>query len=190
MNNKNHYLKLTLVVLLVLPILFGINRRYLFIIQITPFIILMAIFGVLLLIGLGKLIITYGFNQKSMEIMKKHEVIKAFTQKNFRVIFLWFPITILMEELIFRYYITGFLASVFDLLRAISLAGLIFGFYHIHIWFFSENKKITLIFILFSLILGIVLNFILYYLGILFCITMHYFLVTWIYYKLYKRYLQ
>ena len=63
----------------------------------------------------------------------------------------------IMEELIFRYYLLGFLALTLHLELAISIliSSLVFSLYHIHTWFTFKSSKILLINISYTLILGL-----------------------------------
>lgn len=189
MQKGSYFLKSILLFLLILPIILGFNHEFLFIREINLYIILITISGIIFLILLGKFIEIYGFNQELMEIMKDHDVINAFRKREFKMLFFWFPITIIMEELIFRLYLATFLLSLFDVFFVLIIASFIFGSYHVHILYSLKNKRITLIFVGYSYILGLFLNFILLTIGILFCIVLHYLLVIFTYYNLYKRYI-
>jgi membrane protease YdiL (CAAX protease family) len=188
MKQKKHLAKLITTFLLLIPLVLGVHQEFLFVTEIDHLIIIVIISGILLLIGLGKLIEIFGFNNELMKAMKKHEILKAFAERNIQILFIWFPITIIMEEFLFRYYLAGFFFLHFEYFLALSVASLLFGLYHIHIWFYFKNAKLSLIFVLFSTMLGVVLNLMLYYLGIFFCFALHYCLVLWIYRNIYKRY--
>ncbi len=60
---------------LIIPIFFGIYVEYLFILEVNIFILLYLIFGLSSLFLIGKLIEVYGYDEKSIIAMKKHEFI-------------------------------------------------------------------------------------------------------------------
>ena len=126
----------------------------------------------------------------SKESMKRHDVINALLNKDSKIIlFVFFPLTMVMEEFIFRYYLIGFLINQLklEILVVILISSLIFSLYHIHIWFRFKDFKIFVVYLIFSLFLGIYNGSILLSLGIFACIITHSILVFLLYYNLYKK---
>jgi len=59
---------------------------------------------------LGKVMEHFMYKGANKEIMKHHDVINALLNKNGKIILLvFFPLTMIMEEFIFRYYLMGLL---------------------------------------------------------------------------------
>jgi len=135
----------------------------------------------------------FGYDDNSIELMKQHDVIDALiNNKNKVVLWVFFPLTIIMEELIFRYYSMGLLLNQFDLdqISAILISSIIFSFYHFHFWFKMKNFRILLIYLGFSFFLGLFSAYILLNLGIFFCILVHYTLAFKLYVDLSKKVLK
>lgn len=169
---------------LTIPIVFGVNIEYIFIRSFNLIMILFLFIGFLIIFLGGLLLIKYVFRKEALEEMKTHEVILAFQKNDKMTLLFWFPLTMLMEELIFRYYLTGFLDKLLSPIHTILLSAIIFGIYHIHVWFLFKNLKIVFSYIGYSFTLGLLLGFILLTLGIFFCIFIHSSLVLFIYYKI------
>ncbi len=185
---KKENLIILTVVLLIIPIFFGINNQFLLIRYFDLFILFVLIFGLFMLYIIGKIMVLHGYNQESFNIIKKHDVIDALINKKKSVLIFYFPITIVMEELIFRYYLVGIFANEIDELLAIFLSSIIFSLYHIHFWFKFKNKRMLINSTSYSFLLGLFNAFVFINLGLIFCILIHYFLVLKIYYDLYKKY--
>ncbi len=165
--------------------------EYLFVHEVNTSTLLFLIFGLLTLFLIGKLIEVYGYDYKSIITIKKHEFIDALIKKeNYIIIWFFYPIIFLTEELIFRYYSISFLLNELNLsiFSAIFISSLLYSLFHIHIWFSSKNRRITLIYIGYSFLLGLFNGYILLTLGIFPCILIHYILVSILYYNIYRRY--
>ena len=102
---------------------------------------------------------------------------------------IYFPIIMTIEELIFRYYLIGFLLNQLklDIISAILIASAIFSIYHIHTWFGFKNLRILLINLALSFLLGLFNGWILLTLGIFPCIIVHYAVAMLLYHTIYKR---
>jgi len=186
-NLKKNTIKLFSCIILIIPFFFGINADFLFIKESNISVILTLIFFPIILLFLGKIIELALFDEKSIDILKKHDVINSLINNNKSVLFFFFPITILMEELIFRYYLTGFLFYHLGSQLAILISSMIFSLYHIHIWFTFKNYKILISFLSYSFILGLYNGYIFLNIGIFPCIIVHYILVFIMYFDIYQK---
>jgi len=147
--------------------------------------------GFLTLLLIGKLIEIYGYNEGNIKSLEKHDVMNAFIKNNNKlVVWLFFPMIMIIEELIFRYYLLGFSINQLNLeeVPAIYFASLIFSIFHIHTWFSYKNKLILSVNLVYSFLLGLFNGYIFLSLGIFPCIIIHYVLVFYLYYRLNKRY--
>ena len=177
-------------IVLIIPIFFGIYADFLTISEINLDILLLLLIGLVLLLVLGKVMEIFLYGKKSKEKMKQHDVIGAFLNEEGKIVLLvFFPLTMIMEELIFRYYLIGFLLNPLNLkiISAIMISSLIFSLYHIHTWFRFKDLKILISYLIFSFVLGIYNAYLLFTLGIFACIIVHFSLVFMIYYNLYKK---
>jgi len=134
----------------------------------------------------------YGYNYQSFNAIKEQDVIIAFTSRNDKAVIcgIFLPMIMIIEELIFRYYMIGFLLNQvrLDVISAILISSIIFSLFHIHIWFRFKNLKLLLINLGDSFLLGVFNGYILLTLGLIPCILIHYILVLILYYNIYKRY--
>ena len=133
---------------------------------------------------------TLMYSESSKELMKQHDVIKALVNGNDIIVLLvFFPLTMVMEEFIFRYYLVGILLYQLKLglILAILISSVIFSLYHLHIWFKFKNLKILISYLISSFLLAIYNAYLLITLGIFVCIITHTILVFVLYYNLYKK---
>ncbi|MFX1556577.1 MAG: type II CAAX prenyl endopeptidase Rce1 family protein [Promethearchaeota archaeon] len=187
---KKYILISSLVILLVIPIFFGVFNQYLLLSQINLIDITYLVIGMIILLLIGFLISTFVYDTKSLELMKNHDVINSLIRRNNRlVLVLFFPLTMIMEELIFRYYILGvFMIELkFETLVAVLLSSLIFSVYHIHFWFKFKNLRITTTYIIYSFLLGLFTAYILITFNIFISIFAHYIIAFTIYFLLFKK---
>ena len=187
---KKYLVIISTVIILIIPIFFGIYADFLTVSEISLEIILLLLIGLVLLLVVGKVMELFLYGKKNKEKMKQHDVIRAFLHEEGKIIILFFfPLTMIMEELIFRYYLIGILLNYLnlELISTIMISSLIFSLYHIHTWFRFKDLKILISNILFSFILGIYNAYLLFTLGIFACIIVHFSLVFMIYYNLYKK---
>jgi len=187
---KKYLAIISTVIVLTIPIFFGIYADFLTISEINFKILLLLLIGFVLLLVLGKVMELFLYGKKSKDKMKKHDVIKAFLNEEGKIVLLvFFPLTMIMEELIFRYYLIGFLLNHLNLevISTIMISSLIFSLYHIHTWFRFKDLKILISYLIFSFILGIYNAYLLFTLGIFACIIVHFSLVFVTYYNLYKK---
>ena len=185
------YLFITLaVIILIFPLFFGIYTEFLIINDFTLFILAYLLIGFVFLLVLGKVMEYFMYKGANKEIMKHHDVINALLNKNGKIILLvFFPLTMIMEEFIFRYYLMGLLLFQLKLglILAILISSLVFSLYHLHIWFKFKNLKILISYLISSFLLAIYNGYLLITLGIFACIIVHTILVFILYYNLYKK---
>ncbi|MFX0186423.1 MAG: type II CAAX prenyl endopeptidase Rce1 family protein [Candidatus Hodarchaeota archaeon] len=180
----------TLCVILIIPIFFGIYSEYLYARNLNLFVILILLLSMLMLLLIGKLIGIYGYDNESIEKMRKHDVIEALINKTNKLrLWLFFPIIIVIEELIFRYYCIGFLINQVDVdvIMAILISSLVFSLFHIHIWFSFKNLRILLINLSYSFLIGLFNGYTFITLGLFPCIGFHYALAILLYYDIYRK---
>lgn len=178
----------TISIILVIPIFFGVFIEFLFIRHLNIIVLLISLFSFLSLFILGKLIVNYGFNSQNIKIMKKHDVIRTLINDNNKLMILvFFSITMIMEELIFRYYLISILLFLFkiDLFLIVLISSIIFSLYHIHSWVFFKNLTILLIYLIFAFLLGLFNGFVFLTLGIIPCIIIHSTIAFLFYYNIF-----
>lgn len=191
MLNLKKYLTIIIFdIILIIPIVFGLYNEYLCHNEFSYLIILIIIVGFLILLLFGKLIELYAYDEKSIQMMKQHDVIDTLIEnKNKSVLLIFFPLTMVMEELIFRYYVVGFLLIQLQLevFWGIFISSVIFSLYHIHTWFSYKNIRISIIYIGYSFFMGLFLGYILLTVGIFPCILIHCSLAFMMYFSIYKK---
>jgi membrane protease YdiL (CAAX protease family) len=192
MEHMRKYLIIALAcVFLIIPMFFGIYLEYLFIREGGLVVIFNIILGLAIFLILNRLIVVYGYDSQSFGAIKKQDVIDAMISKNQKaVIWIFLPMTMLFEELIFRYYMIGFLLNQggLNMFSAILISSIAFSLYHIHIWFRFKKLRILLIYLGDSFLLGLFNGYILLTLGLIPCILIHFALVLIQYHNLYTRY--
>ena len=189
LKNK-HYLIIISIILCIIPLFFGIYIKYLLISQFNLPIIALIITGIVFLYLFGKIIEKYAYTTKLLEIIAHHDLISALIRKNDNwVLIFFFPLTMVMEEFIFRFYSIGILRNAINLeiIESIIVSSLIFSLYHVHFWFKFKSLRITIIFIGYSFFLGLINGFVLITLGLPFCILIHYLLAFISYFNLSKK---
>jgi len=176
-------------VVLIIPILFGVYTENFIVRDADLYTILLLIPGFSLLLFIGKIINYFGFKNYDIELMRRHDVINAFINNNRIVLWIFFPITMIMEELIFRYYLISFLSTTLQLkiILSILISSMAFSLYHIHTWFSYKSQAILLINLSYTLLLGLYLGYLFYTLGFIVCILIHYLIALYLYYNLYRK---
>ena len=185
------YLVITItVIFLIIPIFFGIYIDFLIVSELSLEVVLFLIIGFVILLGLGKIMEKVMHNERSKELMEQHDVVKALLNgKDIDVLVLFFPLTMIMEELIFRYYLVGVLVYQLNVgsILAITISSIVFSVYHFHIWFSFKDLRILSSYLISSFLLGIYNAYVLLTIGIFPCIIIHTALVYILYYNLYKK---
>ena len=191
MQNIKKYLTIIIVVIiLIIPIVFGFYNEYFTCNVLNYYVILIIIVGFLILLIFGKFIEIYAYDEKSIQIMKQHDVIDSLIEnKNTSVLLIFFLLTMVMEELIFRYYVISFLLFQLrlEVFWALLISSVIFSLYHIHTWFSYKNIRISIIYIGYSFFMGLFLGFTLLMVGIFPCILIHSSLAYMMYYSIYRK---
>ena len=177
--------------LLTIPIYFSVFLEFFYINEFNLTISLILVIGFLTLFLIGKIIEVYGYNAEIIKIMEKHDIINSFVGSNNKIIrLLGFLVIMIIEELVFRYYLIGLLViqSYLGEMLVILISSLIFSIFHIHTWFSYKNVRILVIFLIYSFFLGLFNGYLLLTLGIIPCILVHYSLAYILYYGIYIRY--
>lgn len=179
-----------MVIILIIPIFFGIYAEFLFVNELSIGNVLFLLIGFVALLGLGKMMELFMYKGRSNEVMKQHDVVNALLNRNgINGLLVFFPLTMIMEELIFRYYLIGLLFNelMVGFFLAIVGSSIVFSIYHFHIWFRFKDTRILISYLISSFLLGIYNGFILLTLGIFPCIILHAVLVFILYYNIYKK---
>ena len=189
--NKKYIIISVVTLLLIIPMFFGLYIENLFT-QISSIYPLLVLFGgLVVLLTVGELMDIFVLDTKSLELIKEHDVIQALITKKKRLVILSvFLITMIMEELIFRYYFLSLLfhTLTLDLILVLFISSLVFALYHIHIWFTYKNLRIFGIFLFNSFLLGFLLGLIFLTLGFFFCVLIHSLVALLFYFNLFNRY--
>jgi len=181
----------TIFIILTIPMYFGVYLEYFNIRDLNWLIIVIAVSGFFILLILDKILVIFVYNRKMIEDIGKNDVIKAFIDGNSKeIIWFYFPIIIITEELIFRYYTIGFFDYTLELepVVAIFLSSFFFSKYHIHIWFRYKNLIFLLVNLGYPFLLGLYTGYIFLHIGIIPCILIHFFLALYAYYSIYRQY--
>ncbi|MCK4688597.1 MAG: CPBP family intramembrane metalloprotease [Candidatus Lokiarchaeota archaeon] len=188
---RKYTLIVIIFIILIVPTFLGYYWEYFFIREFDVYVVLILIFGFIIFFIMGKLIEIYAYNDNRIEVLKKNDIINAFiSKKNRIVIWVFFPIIMIIEELIFRFYIIAILINQVELeaLVAVFISSLVFSLFHIHTWFSYRSLRILLVNLIFPFLLGLFNGYIFLTIGIIPCIIIHYIIVLNLYYNLYKRY--
>ncbi|MFX1239473.1 MAG: CPBP family intramembrane glutamic endopeptidase, partial [Promethearchaeota archaeon] len=175
--------------ILVIPMFFGVYTDFFWGREVELNIILFLMLGFFLLLLIGGVINNHCFNETDIKLMRLHNVVDALINRNIVILWFFFPITMIMEELIFRYYLISFLALTLKIkiITSIFISSLAFSLYHIHTWFSYKSQKILLINLGYTLILGLYNGYIFFTLGLIPCIIIHYLIAFYLYYNLYRK---
>ena len=118
-----------LTIFLVIPIFFGVYTEFFLAGELELYVILSLLLGFFLLLLIGWVINSFSFNETDIELMRNQNVVKALINDNNINLWFFFPITMIMEELIFRYYILSFLALTLqiEIVMSILISSLAFS---------------------------------------------------------------
>ncbi|MHA1727407.1 MAG: CPBP family glutamic-type intramembrane protease [Promethearchaeota archaeon] len=120
-----------------------------------------------------------------------------FAENRFSTI-LSFTLNMIIEEIVFRYYLLGIILNyldysmietfnsfnyiqVFYFFIPILLSAVIFSIYHIHIYFWTKSAHLTAMFIVMSFFLGLLLGLVFIYCGVIFAVIIHWISVYFAY---------
>lgn len=185
--NLDYRIKVIIVIILIIPIFFGFNREFIFPSNVSLVELIIIILGIIFLLIFGILFITPFFKTQHFEKMKKHEVVKVFINKNYKPLYRSFLLSMIIDEMIFRFYIAGILIQCLEMINLIILSSIIFSAYHIYIWFYLKDLRILCVYLVYAFFLGLLNALIFFHLGLIFCIVIHYGLVLTNYWKIYKQ---
>lgn len=190
-NIKKYIIICIITILLTIPIFFRVFIEYFLIRAIDLASILILLLGIPSLLLIGILIEMFVYDSHLFELIKNHDVINALINKKNRVfILIFFSITMIMEELIFRYYSIGILDSLLNLnyYLTILISSVAFSIYHIHIWFSFKSLKLLLINLIYPFLMGLYLGYIFLSYGYFSCFIAHFIIAFLMHYNLYRRY--
>ena len=174
-----------------IPLFYGYNLQYLIIITFNFNLIAFLVLGIVILFLFGRVIFSTLLDEKSIFQMENHDLVDSFIKKNQN----WakwfiFPLTMLIEELIFRFYA---ISIVIDLIKlnpflAVITSSSIFAAYHIHFWIRFKNFRIFISFFILSFFLGLLNGYAFIYFGLLACFIIHYGMAFELYFYLYRKF--
>ena len=139
--------------------------------------------GIISLILIAESIISI-VNKKQLQDVSTLSFIVTIRRTEYYSLFVTYPLTLLCEELLFRGVIFNLLFENTSIFNAIFISAGIFGLYHIHILIAYKNPVITLVYIIYSFLLGLLLGRVVLYFGILACWAIHLILISYIYIRL------
>ena len=189
-HNKD-ILIISIVIISLMPLFFGYNVQNIIIFSNSPIQFLCVISGIVLLFLLGRVIYSKVIDEKSIKKMKDHELIDSFINKNEKwVKWVIFPLTMLMEELLFRFYAITILIELINLnsILAILISSSIFSIYHIHFWFRYHDFRIFLSYLILSFFLGLLNGYVFINYGLIPCVIIHYGMAFELYFYLYRKF--
>ncbi len=143
--------------------------------------------GLFFFLILSELLIELVLKKYYLDELKKHDMINAFITKNRKILFLMFPITMLMEELLFRYYLAILIFVYFGAIASILISSAFFALYHFHFLNLFKKTGLILVFVGYSFLLGIYLTYLLLNFGLMSCIILHFGIVYFTYYEIYRK---
>ena len=191
---KNHtkdVIIIIVVIIAIIPLIYGYNLQSIAIITCNFNLIAVLALGLVILFLLGRLIFSTLLDEKSISLMENHDMIDSFIKKNQK----WtkwfiFPLTMLMEELIFRFYAISIIINLIKLnpFFAIIISSSIFAVYHIHFWIRLKNFRIFISFFILSFLLGLLNGYAFIYFGLLACFFIHYGMAFELYSYLYRKF--
>ena len=191
---KNHtkdVIIIIVVIIAIIPLIYGYNLQSIAIITCNFNLIAVLALGLVILFLLGRLIFSTLLDEKSISLMENHDMIDSFIKKNQK----WtkwfiFPLTMLMEELIFRFYAMSIIINLIKLnpFFAIIISSSIFAVYHIHFWIRLKNFRIFISFFILSFLLGLLNGYAFIYFGLLACFFIHYGMAFELYSYLYRKF--
>jgi len=180
------YFSLIIFLVLIIPLFFGYQIEYVILISGNFWIYFISIIIGFISFLSGYLVIIH-FGKDSLDALKMNPVFQNFETKKLGCALLNFALLMIIEELVFRFYLFVILKLEIGEIWGVIVSSIIFSIYHIHIYFQYKDLKLTLIFILFSLILGLYLSFIFIHFGLIGAFLVHFIVVFLIYYFVWKK---
>ncbi|MFX1389409.1 MAG: type II CAAX prenyl endopeptidase Rce1 family protein [Promethearchaeota archaeon] len=188
---KKYILICIVTILLSIPIICGVFIEFLQLRVINIISILIFFLGLFILLLLGFIIEVFIYNSEIFEIIQKHDVVNSFIKRSNRFsTWIFFFITMIMEELIFRYYSIGVLNSVLhlDIYLTILISSAAFSLYHIHTWLSYKDLKILIVNLVYPFFLGLYLGLLIFSFGLFSDIFAHSFIAFLMHYNIYRIY--
>jgi membrane protease YdiL (CAAX protease family) len=132
----------------------------------------MLIFILLTGSGIGIIPVYLGDNITKFE---NHLVVSGLKERNYFMLGFVFPMTMLLEEVLFRGFLLGGMILWFQIPRGLAIvsSSVIFSLYHLHVWPSFRDKKILACFMGFSFLLGLACGYFLFEFGLLGSILFH-----------------
>jgi hypothetical protein len=188
-NGKKYIIICITTIILIIPIIFRVFIEYFLIREVNITLISVLILGASIIILIGFLIEAYAYDSRLLELIKEHDVIDALINKNNRgLILFFFSVTMIMEELIFRYYSIGILNSLLELnyFLTILISSTAFSLYHIHVWFSFKNLRLLLINLFYPFLMGLYLGYVFLTYGYWSSFLTHFIIAFIMHYNLYR----
>ncbi len=179
------------VFILFIPLFYGYNLKKIINLTFSFNSFAILALGLFFLFLLWRFIFSTLLDQKSISQMENHDLVDAFIKKNRKwTKWLIFPLTMLMEELIFRFYA---ISVIIDLIKlnpfiAVIISSFIFAAYHIHFWIRFKNFRIFIAFFILSFFLGLLNGYAFISFGLLICFIIHYGMAFELYFYLYRKF--
>lgn len=175
----------------IIPLFYGYDLQSIVILSFNFNLIVVLALGLVILFLSGRFIFSTLLDEKSISLMKNHDMIDSFIKKNQKwTKWFTFPLTMLMEELIFRFYAISIIVDLIKLspFLAVMLSSSIFAVYHIHFWVRLKNFRIFFSFFILSFLLGLLNGYAFIYFGLLACFIIHYGMAFELYFYLYRKF--
>ena len=175
----------------IIPLFYGYNLQNIVILTFNFNLFAVLALGLVILFLLGRLIFSTLLDEKSILQMENHDLVDSFIKKNQKwVKWFIFPLTMLMEELIFRFYAISIIINPIKLnpFLAVIISSSIFAAYHIHFWIRFKNFRIFISFFILSFFLGLLNGYAFIYFGLLVCFIIHYGMAFELYFYLYRKF--
>jgi len=175
----------------IIPLFYGYNLQNVVILTFNFNLFAVLALGLVILFLLGRLIFSTLLDEKSILQMENHDLVDSFIKKNQKwVKWFIFPLTMLMEELIFRFYAISIIINPIKLnpFLAVIISSSIFAAYHIHFWIRFKNFRIFISFFILSFFLGLLNGYAFIYFGLLVCFIIHYGMAFELYFYLYRKF--
>jgi membrane protease YdiL (CAAX protease family) len=145
--NLDYRFKLIIIFILIIPLFFGFNKEFIFPSNFSLVDFIIIIFGIIFLFIFGIFFITPFFKTQHFEKMKKHEVVKAFINREYKPLYRSFLLSMIIDEMIFRFYIAGVLIQYLEMINVIILSSTIFSVYHVYIWFYLKDIRVLCVYL-------------------------------------------
>jgi len=144
-------------------------------------------FGTCFFLLINEGIIKLFLKDNWLEETKQQVVVNAMLSRKKFIVYGIFPLTMLMEELIFRLYCIGILVWCLDAISSIFLSSTIFSLYHLHFIRTFKERKLVYLFMGYSFLLGSCLGGLFLSFGLIPCFLFHLFMASHAYFNIYVK---